>query len=281
LARLSKNERPLTALRIGTNVIQKLKGRNPLRRWWARQRLAATYASADLVIGVSDGACQAMRELIGARETPHIARIYNPIDLGAFRRMAAEPVAHPWFLDKTRPLVLSAGRLVRAKDFPTLLHAFRRVQERTNSRLVILGEGRQRAKLERMSRQLGLAEAVDLPGFSPNPFAYMARADLFVLSSLYEGFGNVLAEAMAVGTPCVATDCRSGPREILADGRYGHLVRPGNAEALADAILESLARPPRPDLLVEALHRFDRDAAVGAYQRALGLAPENHWHGIP
>jgi glycosyltransferase involved in cell wall biosynthesis len=170
-------------------------------------------------------------------------------------------------------VILSVGRLVRAKDYPTLIRAFALVRKRQECRLIVLGEGRQRPRLESLIRRLGLADSVDLPGFAPNPFAYMARADLLALSSIFEGNPNVLVEAMAVGTPCVATDCRSGPRETLAGGRYGPLVPTGDARALAQALLATLAHPPEPALLAEAIGRFDRDRAVAAYLHALNLAP--------
>ena len=273
LARLSRQERPRTVLRIGTNVAEKLKGKHLVRRWWTRRRLADTFARADALIGISDGACDALRELLRGRRRPPIVRIYNPIDRTAFRRQAEEPISHPWFLHKEVPIVLSVGRLVRAKDYPTLLRAFRRVRERLDCRLVILGDGRQRKRLEGLVRSLDLTETVDLPGFAPNPFPYMARADLFVLSSRFEGFANVLAEALAVGTPCVATDCKSGPREILASGKYGRLVPTSDAHALADAILETIQQRPDQALLNEAIRRFDRDTAIGAYLEALRLRP--------
>jgi len=273
LARLSGNDRPRTVLRIGTNVDEKLKGKHLLRRWWTRRRMADNFARADALIGISDGACDALRELLRGRRSPPIVRIYNPIDRTSFRRQAEEPISHPWFLHKEAPIVLSVGRLVRAKDYPTLLRAFRRVRERSDSRLVILGDGRQRKRLEGLILKLGLRDAVDLPGFAPNPFPYMAHDDLFVLSSRFEGFANVLAEALAVGTPCVATDCKSGPREILASGKYGRLVPTGDAHALADAILETIQQRPDQALLNEAIRRFDRDTAIGAYLDALRLRP--------
>jgi glycosyltransferase involved in cell wall biosynthesis len=254
-------------------VDQKLKGKHLLKRWWAKRGLASTFAAADTLIGVSDGVCAALERLLRGRRAPPIRRIYNPIDLEAFARLAREPAAHPWLQAKETPVILSVGRLVRAKDYPTLIRAFALVRKRQECRLIVLGEGRQRPRLESLIRRLGLADSVDLPGFAPNPFAYMARADLLALSSIFEGNPNVLVEAMAVGTPCVATDCRSGPRETLAGGRYGPLVPTGDARALAQALLATLAHPPEPALLAEAIGRFDRDRAVAAYLHALNPAP--------
>lgn len=274
LAQLGKDERPRTVLRIGTNVIEKLGKQNLFARGKARRRLTDVFASADALIGIYEGACAALRDLFSGRTPPSIHRIYNCIDLDEVATLAAEPVSHPWLMEREKPVVLSVGRLVGAKDYPTLVNAFRRMRERLDCRLIILGEGRQRAKLEKLVRRLGLHGSVDLPGFAPNPFAYMARADLFVLSSVFEGFGNVLTEALATGLPCVATDCRSGPREILADGKYGHLARVGDPKDLGDAIIDTLTHPPGSGLLHEAVQRFAPETVVTAYLQVLGLAPE-------
>lgn len=139
-------------------------------------------------------------------------------------------------------------------------------------RLVIFGEGRQRRRLSALAEHLGIAERIALPGFSDNPFAHVARADAFVLSSRFEGSPNALLEALAVGTPAIATDCPSGPREILGDGRYGPLVPIGDPRALADAILATLENPPAAALLDQAAERYALDRAVRAYLLTMGLA---------
>ncbi|MDX1656566.1 MAG: glycosyltransferase, partial [Candidatus Competibacteraceae bacterium] len=138
-------------------------------------------------------------------------------------------------------------------------------------RLAILGEGKLRAELERLAGQLGIARRVALLGFRENPYAFMAKADLFVLSSEREGNPNVLVEALAVGTPAVATDCPSGPREILAGGRYGTLVPMDDEQALAEAILATLQNPPPAELLREAVRDFTLERSSAAYLKAFGL----------
>ena len=137
-------------------------------------------------------------------------------------------------------MILAAGRLHVSKDFPTLLRAFSLVRKEIPSRLVILGEGEKRKELEDLAQELGIRKDHDLPGFVENPYKYMKHATVFVLSSQWEGFGNVLVEAMACGCPVISTDCPSGPREILRDGEYGVLVPPKDSEKLAQGILRVL-----------------------------------------
>ena len=131
--------------------------------------------------------------------------------------------------------------------------------------LVILGEGPERGNLLRLAEELGVAERIDLPGFQVNPFAYMSKARLMVHSSKYEGFPNVLVQAMACGTPVVSTDCDHGPREILEDEKWGRLVPVGDSEAMAEAIMETLRDPMEPGLLVSRAGAFSAEAAVGRY----------------
>lgn len=226
-----------------------------------------TYRWADEVIAVSDGVA---RDLAAAARLP-IRRIRvfpNPVVSPELLAAAREPVQHPWFHDGAPPVVLGVGRLTRQKDFATLIRAFARVRQWREARLVILGEGSERPMLEGLARTLGLEDDVALPGFIPNPFAYMARASAFVLSSAWEGLPAVLIQALAVGAPVIATDCESGPREILGDGRFGRLVPVGDEAAIARAILDLLGEPhlPAPK---EAWSRFTHENAVSEYLRVL------------
>jgi glycosyltransferase involved in cell wall biosynthesis len=173
-------------------------------------------------------------------------------------------------------VVLAAGRLTPTKDVPTLLRAFARARTVLNARLMILGEGKnaeesaeRRLELIALATELGVAEDVSMPGFVDNPFAYMARASVFVLSSLWEGFGNVLVEALACGCPVVSTDSPDGPGEILDRGRYGRLVPVGDHGAMAEAILATLRAPPDPDVLRSRAAMFSVDRAVESYIAAL------------
>jgi glycosyltransferase involved in cell wall biosynthesis len=263
--------RPRVVVRVGTHIPAKLRAKNVLSRWRRRRRLVAVYRAADLLIGVSDGACAGLRELLGD-DGPPIRRIYSPVDIPRITALAAEEPTHPWFTCRTGPLLVSVGRLSRIKDQATLLRALALLP--SDCRLVIFGEGKQRRALEGLARRLGVAGRVDLPGHSPNPFAQLARADLFVLSSRFEGFGNALLEALIVGTPAVSTDCPTGPREILGGGRYGRLIPIGDPDAMATAILNTLHSPPPAALLQEAVARLELDRAIPYYLDALGLAAE-------
>jgi glycosyltransferase involved in cell wall biosynthesis len=164
--------------------------------------------------------------------------------------------------------VLGVGRLTAQKAFSVLIEAFARVRKSQPARLLILGEGEERPMLEALIRQLGLEQDVDLPGFVSNPYPYMAHAALFVLSSRWEGLPTVLVEAMSLRTPVIATDCPSGPREILGDGQYGHLVPVDDPCALAMAIQNFLAnRASCP--LEESWKPFELDFVTDQYLNVL------------
>lgn len=197
------------------------------------------YPKADRVIAVSDGI---RRDLVKDFHTPEtkIDVIYNPVDIEEIKMLSGEKVEHPWFNDPI-PLIMTVGRLTRQKGYPYLLRAFSIVRESRNCRLIFIGEGEDRKKLEAMSEELGIKADTDFLGFQKNPFKYMAKASIFVLSSLFEGFGNVIVEAMALGLPVISTDCLSGPSEIIEDKKNGILVPVKDEKALALAILHVLS----------------------------------------
>lgn len=215
------------------------------RRMWVLPRLIRRfYPMADTVIAASEGVADEIAR-ISRIPRDNILTVYNPVISPEILERSREPADHAWLGEGAiAPVVVAVGRLVEQKDMATLLNAFRRVRDRRVARLLILGDGPERERLEAQVARLGLANDVALPGFVDNPYAVMARAQLFVLSSAWEGFGNVLAEAMACGCPVVSTDCPSGPREILEDGHYGPLVAVGDAPALADAMIRVLDSPP-------------------------------------
>ena len=251
-----------TTLSIG---VKHSNGRGRLIPYIARW----CYSWADGVVAVSRGGAADLSNTIGLPRE-RIRVIYNPVVVPELFERAREPVEHPWFCDDEPPVVLSVGRLNAAKDYPTLLRAFSLVIRVRPVRLVILGEGGERARLEAMVRNLGLEDVVSLPGFAKNPYAYMSKAAVFVLSSAWEGFGNVLVEAMAVGIPVVSTDCPNGPAEILENGRWGQLVPVGDVDALAAAMAVALDDSTPPDVARRAL-AFRADQAVSEYLSTLGL----------
>jgi len=207
--------------------------------WCARH----FYPWADAIIAVSRGIAEDLASLTGLPQERIIA-IDNPILSETILTKLGEPLDHPWFAANSPPVILGAGRLVKQKDFPTLLKAFAQVRATRPARLMILGKGRKRTQLEALAWELGVAEDVAFPGFVPNPFPYMARAAVFVLSSAWEGLPGALVEALACGCPVVSTDCPSGPGEVLEQGKYGPLVPVKDAAALARAILSVLDAPP-------------------------------------
>lgn len=230
------------------------------------------YRLADGVAAVSKEAASDL-ERFASLPAGQVRAIYNPFDLERIQQLAQEPVPHPWLREGERPVIMAAGRLTEQKDFPTLLRAFTVVRRQHPVRLLILGEGELRAELEALARQLGLTDdEVQLPGFVRNPYAYFVRAALFVLSSRWEGLPGVLVEALACGAQVVATDCPSGPREILEDGRWGALVPVGDVQALAQAMLAALQTPTEHLCDVRQRARdFEQARAVDAYLEVLGL----------
>jgi len=220
------------------------------------------YRAVDGVVCVSEGICEdAARTYKLDRSKTRV--IYNGVITGRLFGKAKERVTHPFLSKTSHKLVLAVGRLSREKDYPTLLRAFKQVAQELPARLLILGQGPERPAIQKLVLELGLEGLVDMPGFVENPYAFMARADVFVLSSRFEGFGNVLVEAMALGTPVVSTDCPYGPAEILGGGRWGELVPVGDAESLATAILKQLRRPKVPPR--EAWRRFALDSVLAQW----------------
>ena len=220
------------------------------------------YPWADCVVGVSEGVTEDLAEFVSL-PSEKLRVISNPIVASDIGELARAPVDHAWFYGGDQVLV-AAGRLQPQKDFPMLLRAFARVRSTRPARLVILGQGPERSRLEALVEELELASDVELPGATTNPYAYMARSAAFILSSRWEGLPTVLIEAMSCGAPVIATDCPSGPREILADGRYGTLVPVGDVAALAAAMAAALdGELPRPP--AESWSPYRIDAVVDEY----------------
>ena len=222
------------------------------------------YPFADSIIAISKGVLEDLSQ-ISASAARKGCVVYNPTVTEELLHLAGETVHHPWFQPEAPPVILGVGRLVGQKNFTLLLQAFALVRKTQHVRLMILGDGKEREELEHLAQMLGISEDVCLPGFVDNPYKYMSRAPLFVLSSNFEGFGNVVVEALACGCPVVSTNCPSGPAEILQDGRWGRLVPVNDADALADAMREALAEEHDPNRLRERAMDFTVEKAVEAY----------------
>ncbi len=263
-------------VRMGTTVTAALRGKSGVRQrlWYLPMRML--YPLADEIVAVSNGVRKDLTAITGL-PPGRIRVLPNPVISPRIMDLAREPVDHPWFREKDIPVILGVGRLTRQKDFPTLIKAFAKLPADSPCRLVILGEGRDRESLLSLAGSLGVGERVDLPGFARNPWAYMARASLFVLSSAWEGSPNVLTEAMALGAPVVAADCPSGPREILQGGYYGKLAPVGDVEALAEAMRATLADPPDKAFVQEAVRDYTIETSARRYLEALlGLSRESY-----
>jgi glycosyltransferase involved in cell wall biosynthesis len=243
---------------VGTRVM--LTAHNTLSRMIAVNRrkgakwrelpplIGQVYRQADAIVAVSQGVADDLSATAGLPRE-RVTTIYNPVVTPDLAALPAAPAPHSWLEDGGPPVIVAAGRLAPQKNFPLLIEAFARLRRTRPARLLILGEGEQRGELEAQTSQLGIAADVALPGFVANPYAAFARAALFVLSSDYEGLGNVVIEALACGCPVVSTDCPSGPAEILDNGRYGELVPVGDAAALSAAMGRALDAPPPREFL--------------------------------
>ncbi|MGG6267877.1 glycosyltransferase [Leptolyngbya sp. AN03gr2] len=232
------------------------KLRSRMVRWF--------YPKSDAVVAASIGTAEDVTGLTGI-PLDRIQVIYNPVITQEVFQKSEIEIDHPWFKPGEPPVILGIGRLVSQKDFPTLITAFAKVRENRPARLIILGEGDDRHLLEELIQKLGLESDVALPGFTDNPYAYLSKATLFVLSSRFEGFGNVVAEALACGAPVVSTDCPSGPAEILDRGKYGRLIPVADPTAMTTAILEMLDSPVDRAALKQRSLEFERDRIVDQY----------------
>lgn len=207
---------------------------------WSRWALS----SVEYIVAVSAGVADDLSVQTGIPRS-RFQVIYNPVISDGLYEAASAPVEHLWFQAGQPPVILGVGRLDTAKDFPTLVRAFRHIKDCRPARLVILGEGPDRGRIESLVRELRLTDDVALLGFEQNPYRFMSRSAVFALSSAWEGFGVVLVEALALGLPVVSTDCTYGPAEILCNGKYGALVPVADHEAMARALLCALDGPLR------------------------------------
>jgi len=254
-----------------TNLSQEVANTSPLTfKHWSPLTSRLFYPWADGIVAVSQGVAEDLASITGLA-AERIQVINNPIETDEVIKKGKEPVDNPWFNSPEVPVILGVGRLEKQKNFSNLINAFVKVREVRPARLMILGEGSERDRLEDIIRELGLENDVVMPGFVKNPFAYMARAAVFVLSSSWEGRPVVLGEVMALETPIVSTDCPSGAYELLDGGKYGELVPVDNSPALAQAILKVLSGQTKPATPAAWLAQFSVEATAQKYLDIMGI----------
>ncbi len=244
-------ERPKTIIRIASTV--SIQYRPRFKKILEKLLLMVFYPMADVILAVSDGVADDLAKYAHIPRK-YILRLYSPVITPDILNLTKEPVDHPWFQPGEPPVILGVGRLNREKNYSRLIYIFSQIRKDCDMRLLILGEGEQRSQLESLVTELGLEDCVQLPGYVDNPYAYMSRASVFVLSSDYEGLPTAMIEAMACGCPVVAVDCPSGPAEILAGGKYGELVPLGDEDLLVSAIqrvLDGRVKKVPPDWLTQ------------------------------
>jgi glycosyltransferase involved in cell wall biosynthesis len=262
--------------RVGTPVIVRESNapvsepKHTFSRLLTYKMLPYTYTWARAIIAVSEGVASELRA-VDQRLSTLIKVVGTPVISDEVLRLGEQQPGHPWFRAGEPPVILGAARLQAHKGFLTLIRAFAKFRRSHVARLMILGEGPERRTLESEVERLGLVSEVSLPGFFQNPFAYMKRARVFVLSSEYEGLPNVLIQAMAFGTPIVATDCNCGPAEILAGGAHGQLVPVGDIDRMAEALARALYLPRSDEARRSVLERYSAARVTTEYLRLAGL----------
>lgn len=257
-------------VRLGTTVSVNLASRGAVERRVQTASMRWLYPAADAILVPSAGAADDLAAHAGLPRG-RIRVVPSPILTPRMLALAGEAPAHPWFSDAGPPVILGVGELSERKDFATLLRAFARLRAERPCRLVILGEGRRRGELEALAAELGVAADFALAGFVANPYPCMARAAAFALASRWEGMPVVLIEALALGTPCVACDCPSGPREVLQGGTVGGLVPVGDDLALAAALAAQLDAPTPAERSRAAVASYTDEGSARAYLAALGF----------
>ncbi|MBI1866412.1 MAG: glycosyltransferase [Candidatus Staskawiczbacteria bacterium] len=219
-------------------IIAKTFWRGMFARFFMPSICNYVYQKADAIICVSKGIADDILKTVN--RSLKIEIIYNPVVTDNIYQLAKEPISHPWFSDLKIPIIIAVGRLVKCKNYPHLFEAFNLVLKSHPAHLVILGAGPKMKKLVDIAQKMDLSKNIAFLGFQKNPYKFMKRASVFVLSSLQEGFGNVIVEAMACGAPVVSTNCPTGPGEIIENGKNGILVSVDDPQKLADAILKIL-----------------------------------------
>lgn len=257
---------------INTNLTAQLKSLPPSKAHSQLTQMRRYFPRNNGIIAVSIGVANDAENLL-AIDQNSLEVIYDPVVTTSIFEQAKNLPEHPWInIDSNPAPLLAIGRLEPQKDFSTLINAYHQLKASgCQNRLIILGEGKLRSQLEAQIMKMELTEQVSLPGFVANPYSYIARSSMLIMSSAWEGLGDVLVEALALGTPVVSTDCPSGPSEILDGGRYGRLVPVGDATALANAIMATLNSPLPSETLKLAAERFRLENVAKSYLHALHL----------
>ncbi|MCH7400525.1 glycosyltransferase [Belliella kenyensis] len=222
------------------------------------------YRFANGIVAVSHGVADDLAK-VALISKKNISVIYNPAFNRQMHLNRHLEVAFPWPKDEETKFLIGVGRLTPQKDFGTLIQALNYIPN-PKVKLIIVGEGDELEKLTAYSEALGLTDRVFFAGFQLNPIAWIAKCDVFVLSSLWEGFGNIVVEALAAGVTIVSTDCKSGPSEIIEQGKYGYLTPVGNPEEMAKTIQRALESPMDMAAQISRAEMFDVDIILKNYE---------------
>lgn len=256
-------------LRVTSHMTRAKRGGKTLRRLSSGMAMLI-YPVADSVVSVSN---DVQRDFLRATafNPRRAAMIREPVITSTISTLARQGSGHPWFRPGEPPVILAVGRLSPEKDFATLIRAFAAVRRERDARLIIVGaevNPKHAETLRKLARDLGVVENVDLVGYSRNPYAFMAEARVFALSSLWEGCPNVLAEAIYCGCAIVATDCPGGVREVLQNGAKGALVPVGDPDSMAKALITALDTGNKNDIF-NCPEGFDAATSVAQYLAVL------------
>jgi len=257
-------------LRLGSPVSKNLENRSVFRRWMYYLSMRYWYKWASNIIVPSRGVATDLSEFSGL-PLSSISVVPNPVISRNLQSLAAESIESSAMFSAKTPIILGIGELCERKNFRMLIDAFSIVRKNRPCKLVILGKGRQQSMLQKHIQSLELQDDVFLLGFRKNPYPYIRRSSVFALSSKFEGFGNVLVEALAMGVPAVSTDCPSGPDEIFQNGKYGSLVDVNDTAGLAQAIEDTLDDPMEAEFLKQAAEPYYVKNSANKYLTALGL----------
>lgn len=198
-----------------------------------------THPWADVIVATSRGCGEDFLNVTGVGKD-NMTVIYNPTITDEILPLSKQAVDHHWYSEGQPPVILAVGRLAKQKNYELLIKTFANLRKHRTANLLILGEGPLRSDLEQLATDLGVQDCIDMPGFVDNPYAYMAKSAMLVMSSNYEALPAVLIEALHVGTQVVSVDCPNGPSEILGDGKYGVLVPMNNADALTEGMISAI-----------------------------------------